>query len=127
MPTVELYASMPNGEINSLIASRLGYKSSEVPWGGAVLTNSEGEIIYRDRTVEACNKHIPQWTGDANLAFSLFDYAYIDLYHKPGGEWIGVCGFIKYSSFDVCRVMCVLWLTINDIPVRNVPPTSEAF
>lgn len=107
MPNLDYYAQLSNEQINELIADRK-YGVCE----------------------PATRGHNKRWTSDLNLIFELIDSMEFkfELYHSPGGEWIGVVGeAMKYKSFDLCRVLCVLWLAQGEIPKRDAPSDTEAF
>ena len=102
MPNIDYYAKLPNIQLNKLIAQRLGM----------------GTI------------NPPAITSDLNAAFELVDTlrCSFDLYHLPNSEWVAVAGgLVEYKSFDLGRVLCVMWLGAIDVVEHPMPPNAEAW
>lgn len=123
MTTIEEFEAMDDVQINRKIAELSGYEVVTYPWSPNKFTlTCNGQYALRDGdSEEEAWKGLPRWTDEPGMALDLFRENYLEISHTPTGGWyIRVAERLDHHSYDMCRSLCVLWLTLQEMAKAKI-------
>lgn len=123
------YSQLSQSDLQRLVADSLGYRV-EVKQAGRLtrytLISHEGFVLHADYNEQSAWDHLPQWTTDPSLALLLLISMDFTVAHYAGQGWVITIGDkIVYSTGDLARGLCIVWLLANDARMQKIIPFSQ--